>query len=238
MAKTKTNLAQKMCAVMSEINSLPKLGIHQSPQFHYLTEETLLDAVRPLLAKHGIALTQDIEHWEKENNVCIVQLKLTFTCSDTGEQLSSTAVAEGADNRDKGFLKAITRAYKYALKNSFVISSAEDAEEDGKQIESAMANHTGTTKKPKSKEGKEAAQHTKLKQRIFNLFNETKQPKALCDKARKNYFQNQYNTSTISKLSNEQLMEFGVMFSNIPMAPDNLDDPSPRAEWIQRWAKR
>ena len=163
----KKTLAAKMATIMGELSRLPKTGRNDFHKYDFLEESVLVDAVRPLLAAQGIGVSQQILEYSQDGNRSIVHLKIIYRDGDSGEEMFSTGIGEGVDKSDKGLPKATTSAFKYALKNTFLISSGDDVENDeveakpgrryqGDQLDQGLKN-ARVRMEPKSKEGKEAA---------------------------------------------------------------------------------
>ncbi len=221
-----------MATIMGELSRLPKTGRNDFHKYDFLEESVLVDAVRPLLAKHGIGVSQQILEYSQDGNHSVVHLKIIYRDGESGEEMFSTGIGEGVDKSDKGLPKATTSAFKYALKNTFLISSGDDVEK-----EEVEANPGRKYKmKPKSDEGKEAEERAKLTGRIFELFGSTGLPKPEQDRARSNYLGKTYRARGLGQLTREQLIEFGKMFKALSMTPKEKDAPAPRVEWVRRWA--
>ena len=242
----KKTLAAKMATIMGELSRLPKTGRNDFHKYDFLEESVLVDAVRPLLAAQGIGVSQQILEYSQDGNRSIVHLKIIYRDGDSGEEMFSTGIGEGVDKSDKGLPKATTSAFKYALKNTFLISSGDDVENDeveakpgrryqGDQLDQGLKN-ARVRMEPKSKEGKEAADRVKLTARVFELFASTGLPKKEQDLARSNYLSKTFKARGLGELSREQLVVFGKMFASLKMTPTEADSPAPRIEWVRRWA--
>lgn len=133
-------LAQKMAAILGEVSRIPKSGHNKFQNYRYATEADALDAIRPLLSKHNIAVFFDcVEVQDLENNRTRVRVQVDLVCGDTGESRSSFAFGEARDadskgnTQDKGIYKAITGAMKYWMFKTFMISTGDDPEDDSNQ---------------------------------------------------------------------------------------------------------
>ena len=230
----KKTLAAKMAIIMGELSRLPKTGRNDFHKYDFLEESVLVDAVRPLLAAQGIGVSQQILEYSQDGNRSIVHLKIIFRDGDSGEEMFSTGIGEGVDKSDKGLPKATTSAFKYALKNTFLISSGDDVEND--EVEANDKADRRYKLEPKSRDGKEAADRVKLTARVFELFASTGLPKKEQDLARSNYLSKTFKARGLGELSREQLVVFGKMFASLKMTSTEADSPAPRIEWVRRWA--
>ena len=230
----KMTLAAKMATIMGELSRLPKTGRNDFHKYDFLEESVLVDAVRPLLAAQSIGVSQQILEYSQDGNRSIVHLKIVYRDGDSGEEMFSTGIGEGVDKSDKGLPKATTSAFKYALKNTFLISSGDDVEND--EVEANDKADRRYKLEPKSQDGKEAADRVKLTAHVFELFASTGLPKKDQDLARSNYLGKKYKARGLGELSREDLIDFGKMFASLKLTPTEADSPAPRIEWVRRWA--
>jgi hypothetical protein len=164
----KIDIYQALNAVMHEVGYVQKKrsgGVNYS----FAGEAALIEAVRPAMVAHGIVvhphqvveLIQDTYTTSKGSvmNRTTVIMIYNFVHAPTGSQLYVTVTGEGADIGDKSANKALTGAYKYALRQALMIETGDDPDKfDGqgpdnepawKQRASAEKNnHPGTTAKP------------------------------------------------------------------------------------------
>ena len=90
-------LYAKLAKIMGELSAIPADKMrHVEVQtrtggtysYDYITEATLMEELRPRLAREGIAtLYSDevIRHPTKDDNLTVVRVKLTFADGETGE---------------------------------------------------------------------------------------------------------------------------------------------------------
>lgn len=134
---TYKTLALKMSKVLGEVKRVSKNGTNTFQNYKYTTESDALDAIRPLLAAHKIAVFFDCLSVEEfDNNRIRVQCQIELVCGDTGESRSSIIYGEARDadkqgrTQDKGLYKAMTGAMKYWLFKTFLMSTGDDVESD------------------------------------------------------------------------------------------------------------
>ena len=132
------SLAEAKLAAMREVSYVKKqeggkLG------YPYVSEEDILQVVRPAMIRHGITLNptkvQQLEagQFKTKNGAImrVVRLQVTFglQCAlEDGKTETAVVetVGEGADSMDKASGKAMTAALKYALRQTFLVASGLD----------------------------------------------------------------------------------------------------------------
>lgn len=151
---TNAGIYQKIYAVMAELGWVEKDGqvsMGGRGGYAYATEANFIAAVRPLMVKHGLVMLPT--NVEKNIDVITSDGRTTFASSvlvtyrlidvETGDGIDVQMVGTGNDNGDKSIYKALTGAFKYALRQIFMIGTGDDPEasdEDG--------NSTGTVTSP------------------------------------------------------------------------------------------
>lgn len=122
-------LIKKMVAIQSELKA-PKNQVNSFGKYKYRSCEDIIEAVKPLLAKHQLymSITDDIVEVGGKNYV-----KAEATVYDGEDQISTTAVArESIDKKgmDDAQQTGATSSYarKYALNGLFGIDDTKDAD--------------------------------------------------------------------------------------------------------------
>ncbi|AUO79126.1 DNA single-strand annealing protein [Salinibacter phage M8CRM-1] len=132
-------LAQKILNVVADVGYVEKSGRNDFHRYDYVTENDLLDAVRPGLAEQGVTVitgTSQQTVVETENKkgdpefLTIVTTVHTFIDTETGAQITTYSQGQGTDPGDKGAYKAVTGANKYFLYKTFMIAAGDDPEGD------------------------------------------------------------------------------------------------------------
>jgi len=136
-------LYAKLAAIMGELSAIPAEKMRHvtvetrsggSYSYDYITEATLMEELRPRLAREGIAVMyQDTilrspAPSEEGDNLTIVKVTLTFIDGETGEKWGSSSEGYGTDVADKGANKAKTSAMRYLLWKMFLFASDLDPE--------------------------------------------------------------------------------------------------------------
>lgn len=163
------NIFEKMAAITAELQTVAKkLTVQQTKTSSYkaVSERDILDAVKPLEAKHGVysypasrkVLESNLLESENTYNGVTTQKTTFMTRIETvyrfvniekpDEYIETTTFAEGIDSQDKGSGKAMTYGDKYALMKAYKISTGEDPDQ-------TASEDTNYKKKPKEKTPRE-----------------------------------------------------------------------------------
>ena len=131
-------LARAFARVYANVSRIPKNGRNDFHGYDYVMEGDLVDHLRTLLAGEGVAVFPSVrehvvettqDHRNRQQFMATVTLDVTFIHGDSGQQLTTSWVGQGADSADKSYYKAYTGAFKYALMKTFLISAGDDPEE-------------------------------------------------------------------------------------------------------------
>lgn len=151
-----TPLGAKLALVLAEIETIKKTG--HNPHFHYdyITEDVLTEHIRPILARHGIALMFGATHAE-DIAAGRIRVWCEFTLLDRdGNEKTVTVPGEGWDERnpDKALPKAMTMATKYWLYKTFMVSTHDDTERDDPAKTQLTANEKRQQQRQQMKDEK------------------------------------------------------------------------------------
>jgi hypothetical protein len=125
-------------AVMKEVGYVQKTS---SPNlnYKYAGEQALIAALRPAMIEQGLSLhptgieqLQSTEYTTSNNKQmqvvrAVVHLQMAHV---SGETMSLCVAAEASDSSDKATAKMMTSAYKYALRQFFVIETGDDGDDE------------------------------------------------------------------------------------------------------------
>lgn len=133
------------------VTGLAKNSRNEFQKYNYRGIDDLLNALSPLLCKHGVVIIPRITHREatqmetRKGDLNIhVSLAVTYElrCAETGEVAEVHAMGEGVDSLDKATNKAMTSAYKYAMIQLFSIPVVGTEDPDsGHGSEPSVANN-------------------------------------------------------------------------------------------------
>lgn len=133
-------LLQKLAKVQLELKA-PKSNFNNFGGFYYRSLEDILEAVKPLLDKHGLTLTISDEPVLIGDRFYI---KATARISDGKENLEVTAYAREAAKKksmDEAQVTGASSSYarKYALNGLFLIDDTKDPDTD-EYVEQTVGN--------------------------------------------------------------------------------------------------
>lgn len=156
------NIFQRMAAITAELQTVAKnLTVPTGGKNTYkaVSERDILDAVKPVEAKHGVysyPVSRNVleSNMLESENTYNGQTKKTTTfmtrietlyrfvnVDNPTDYIETVTFAEGIDTQDKGSGKAMTYADKYALMKVYKISTGDDPD----QTASEEKNYTRTT---------------------------------------------------------------------------------------------
>ena len=138
--QSKATLYQKIAKVMGKVERVPKNGYNSFHKYKYVQESDLVDHVRKFMVEDGLVLFNNVREYEVNGEIAIATIEFTLCCTDTGESVTSTVVAEGQDKGDKKFYKAMAGATKYYLMKTFLIPTGDDPEADIQTDQQAYGN--------------------------------------------------------------------------------------------------
>lgn len=123
---------------MNEIGAIGKNKRNQQQGFQYRGIDDVMNALYPILSKHGLFLAPEVlEHTREERttksggNLIYSILKIRYTMyADDGSSVSATVIGEGMDSADKSSNKAMSVAMKYAMFQLFCIPTEEMIDPD------------------------------------------------------------------------------------------------------------
>lgn len=127
---------------MEEIGAIAKDRVNQQQRFAYRGIDDVMNALHPVLVKHGLFLAPEVlEHRREERttksggNLIYSVLKLKYTLyAQDGSSVSATVIGEGMDSADKSSNKAMAVGMKYALFQLFCIPTEEMGNDDPDRV--------------------------------------------------------------------------------------------------------
>ena len=163
------NIFEKMAAITAELQTVAKnltVQTTKTSSYKAVSERDILDAVKPLEAKHGVysypvdreilesnLLESESEYQGKitKKTTFMTRIKTTYrfvNVEKPDEYIETITFAEGIDSQDKGSGKAMTYGDKYALMKAYKIYTGEDPD----QTASEDTNYTRKAKTPTPRE--------------------------------------------------------------------------------------
>lgn len=130
-------IAAKILNVMKTVDKLSKDGnvSYGSTNYDYLSEEKITSEVRKAMIEEGLIIfptkmeylgEREVETKKGLSFIDKIQATYIIEDSETGEQRQLQTIGSGMDSGDKSFYKAMTGAFKYAQRESFMISTGDD----------------------------------------------------------------------------------------------------------------
>lgn len=124
---------EKLSKVQSELKA-PKGQYNSFGKYKYRSCEDILEAVKPLNAKHGVVLTVGDEVVEISNRF-YVKATATLVDIESGEKVTNTALAREDDEKkgmDGSQITGTASSYarKYCLNGLYCIDDTKDADTD------------------------------------------------------------------------------------------------------------
>jgi hypothetical protein len=143
------NIFQRMAAISVEMATVAKnltVGDGKN-KYKAVSERDIIDAVKPLEAKHGVysypvsrrvlesnMLETETQYGTKTTFMTRIETTYRFVNVDKpDEYIEIVSFAEGIDSQDKGSGKAMTYADKYALMKAYKISTGDDPDQEASQ---------------------------------------------------------------------------------------------------------
>lgn len=123
------NLAAALVAASAEIKSVPKDATNPHFRNKYATLDAIAEAVRPVLAKHGLAVMQGTTLPETNEGVVVGFSLETLLLHKSGEWLSNSVIIPIEKASAQGAGSAITYGRRYGL--SALLGITTDEDDDG-----------------------------------------------------------------------------------------------------------
>lgn len=151
---------KKLMNIQSELKA-PKGQYNSFGKYKYRSCEDILEAVKPVLAKHGCTLTIS-DSIELIGNRFYVKATATLHDIDSDKSISVTAYAREAEDKkgqDSSQVTGATSSYarKYALNGLFCIDDTKDADTDEHRQQQEKGGKKAEQKQQAPKQQKPAA---------------------------------------------------------------------------------
>jgi len=153
---------------MADVGMLSKdKQLKDGARYNYLSEEKVTAEVHAAMVKHGLACVpvnmEIIENREDETAagkaMHDTRIRATYRLIDPsdGDTLEVMGLGEGSDMGDKCLNKCMTAALKYAMRQTFMISTGDDP--DHQAAHEAVASHSAVaTPRPAAQQPRGGAQ--------------------------------------------------------------------------------
>ena len=152
------NIHTAMLQVYKAVGYVQKGGYNQNQRYRFAGETDLISALRPAMVEAGIVVwcsdirdvrTSEINKTKRDGSDSLTinvaaTFAFTFAHAASGTSINVLARGEGSDSLDKASYKAMTGALKYALRQSFVIETGDDPDEDHRPAPDAGSSNGRT----------------------------------------------------------------------------------------------
>lgn len=136
------NIYQALAVVMSEVGYVQKTK-STGVNYTFASETAFIEALRPSFVTHGIVvhplvvneLRTEVYQTSRGSsmNRTLVSMVYRFAHAPSGTYIDVAVTGEGADVGDKSANKALTGAYKYALRQTLLIETGDDPDKDASE---------------------------------------------------------------------------------------------------------
>ena len=142
------NVRERIIAILDELPAIGKDQRNPQQGFMFRGHDDILNALNPLLAKHGVFVVPDViervtaQRTTKSGAVMYevnLHVRFVFYGPGDGDIVVASTWGEGTDSGDKATNKAMTMAFKNVLNQTFAISSAEFGDTDAETPEETTA---------------------------------------------------------------------------------------------------
>lgn len=150
-----------LAGVYASVNGYVQKTKSEGLRYSFASEADLIAKLRPAMVDNGVTihvheytdLQRSVVQTAKgaSMNVCTLRAIVRFTHATSGTFIDVQALGEGADSGDKAGNKAMTCAYKYALRQTFAIETGDDPDRDQdnvyeQRVESMPGEHATWSK--------------------------------------------------------------------------------------------
>lgn len=196
---SKAALYQKIVKVMNEVGQLVKDGnvVDKTGKkmYSYLSEEQTTAELQAAFIKHGLVMFPikvedeliyiETVKYNESIKAPITRVRVTYKIcdADTGESEELQSIGYGSDSQDKGSNKAMTGAFKYVQRQTFMISTGDDGDHTGsaamdEQYKQPAQTKTGFTPPQTTPQGNTSGQqqmtNTDPSKRVYGIMNSMK----------------------------------------------------------------
>ena len=129
------NVYERVLGVMSELGMVKKDGnvSFNKTNYNYVSEAAFIAALRPLMIRYRLIIFPSSTQVDTTTSK-LTRIQSVYTVAAVDYEGASDNLmhietgGEGADSFDKGIYKAMTGAFKYALRQTFMVATGDDAE--------------------------------------------------------------------------------------------------------------
>lgn len=155
-----SNIYSALNEVMKQVGYVQKMKAARL-NYTYAGEAALISAIRPHFVEQGIVVhplevkTINQDNYMTSNNNLMnrtaVIMVYRFTHAESGTFIDVAVTGEGSDVGDKSANKALTGAYKYALRQTLMIETGDDPDQFPSDVQAERQTTTNGQRKPVAK---------------------------------------------------------------------------------------
>ncbi len=121
-----TGIAPALIKAQGEMSGIAKEGNNPAFRSKYVTLDSILDTIRPVLTKHGLMLSQGITSQSvTEDKVTAIEVESRIIHA-SGEWVAQSVVVPITKHDAHGFGSALTYGRRYSVSSLLAISADED----------------------------------------------------------------------------------------------------------------
>ena len=128
-AARERNIAQRLNAVMAEVEYVQKEKPKSGMQYSYVSHDAVTKLVRPILQAHGVIYyPRNLQVSQNGNRTEAIFVVRFENIDDRTDYIDVETIGYGVDNQDKGPGKAMSYGVKYALLKALGLETGDDPE--------------------------------------------------------------------------------------------------------------
>jgi hypothetical protein len=237
---SKAALYKKIVAVMNDVGQLQKDGDIEDKNgkkmYSYLSEEQTTGSLQRAFITHGLVMfpinveseivVMESFAYDKKTITPLTKVIVTYKIcdSETGESEEIQTIGYGSDSQDKGSNKAMTGAFKYAQRQTFMISTGDDGDHtpSAKLDEERQKRHTSsqgsnsrpttqpdqTTNQPPTPPATDPVQSENVSSPQLGMIAKLKKEKQVSDDEYRRLLETKFNINSSKDLSKRQATAF------------------------------
>lgn len=159
--------------MQNELKSLKRQGTNPMFKSEYITLDTMLEAIKPLLFKNGFILRQDMTKLEVLERFAVVTVN-TSIIHKSGASFSTAVDVPTSKIDAHGVGGAITYGKRYSLANLFAITA--DSDDDGNSASGVSNNNQAPQSFQRSPQAPQQTYQPRQQRPVSKPLNQTFDP--------------------------------------------------------------
>lgn len=215
-------VAKKVLSVMKRVDYLQKDGkvAYGNTRYNYLSEEKITSEIRKGMAEAGLVIfpmkmevVSENEVPTKSGKARLLNIVVNYRIQDTESDdfIDIQALGEGMDNGDKTVYKAMTGAFKYAQRQTFMIPTGDDPDQIASdELVGTENKKTAGTEGSKKSTGDEKAAAQNQLNKLFVVAKDA----GMTSEQMKALIKEKYNKDSSKKLSAKEVSKLIDLLEN------------------------